>query len=126
MKIYDVAGKHIRGFEENGELWFVGQDIAKALGMPTTSQQWNLEDHEKGLAVIATKGGPQAMKTVSAAGLISLLFRSKQQQAVELRKWVYSLIVPYLRLRITEAVMAGVDPREEREARRSGLRACGR
>jgi len=123
MKTYDVAGKHIRGYEENGELWFIGRDVALAIGTSPTSQQWNLEAHEKGMSVIATKGGPQAMKTVSAAGLISLLFRSKQQQAVELRKWVYSLIVPYLRLRITEAVLAGVDPREEREARRGAFRA---
>ena len=123
MKTYEVAGKPIRGYEKDGELWFVGKDVSAALGTNPTHQHWGIEDHEYGRTVVETKGGPQAVKTVSASGLISLVFRSKRPEALELRKWAYSLVVPYLRMRISEVVVAGADPREEREARRSALRA---
>jgi prophage antirepressor-like protein len=123
MKTYEVAGKPIRGYEQGGELWFIGKDVSVALGTNPSNQQWGIEDHEYGSTIVATKGGPQPVKTVSASGLISLVFRSKRPEALELRKWAYSLVVPYLRMRISEVVLAGVDPREEREARRSALRA---
>ncbi len=123
MKTYEVAGKPIRGFEKDGELWFIGKDVSVALGTNPASQQWGIEDHEYGSTIVATKGGPQAVKTVSASGLISLVFRSKRPEALELRKWAYSLVIPYLRMRISEVVVAGTDRNEEREARRTALRA---
>jgi prophage antirepressor-like protein len=120
LKSYHVAGRTIRGYEEGGELWFIGRDIASAIGTNPSNQQWDLEDYERGVAIVETKGGPQAMKTVSASGLISLIFRSKRPEALEFRQWAYSLVVPYLRLRIAET--RGVNSQEEREARREALR----
>lgn len=120
LKSYHVAGRTIRGHEEGGELWFIGRDIAAAIGTNPSSQQWGLEEYEQSIAVVETKGGPQAMKTVSASGLISLIFRSKRPEALEFRRWAYSLVVPYLRLRIAET--RGVNSQEEREARREAMR----
>lgn len=120
LKSYHVAGRTIRGYEEGGELWFIGRDIASAIGTNPGNQQWDLEDYERGVAIVETKGGLQAMKTVSASGLISLIFRSKRPEALEFRQWAYSLVVPYLRLRIAET--RGVNNQEEREARREALR----
>lgn len=120
LKSYQVAGKTIRGFEEGGEIWFIGRDIANALGTNPDQQQWTLESYEQGQTLLKTKGGPQAVKTISTSGFISLIFRSKRPEAVEFRQWAYSLMVPYVRIRIAET--RGVNGREEREARREALR----
>ncbi len=120
LKNYQIAGKTIRGFDEAGEIWFIGRDIANAIGTNPDHQQWNLESYEMGQTTLETKGGPQVVKTISASGLISLIFRSKRPEAIEFRRWAYSLVVPYVRLRIAET--RGVNAREEREARREALR----
>lgn len=120
LKSYHVAGRTIRGYEEGGELWFIGREIASAIGTNPSNQQWGLEEHEHGVAIMETKGGPQAVKTVSASGLISLIFRSKRPEAQEFRKWAYSQLVPYLRLQIAET--KGVNNQEERVARREALK----
>lgn len=120
LKNYHIAGKTIRGFEEAGEIWFIGRDIANAIGTNPDHQQWSLEGYEQGQTMLETNGGPQAVKTISASGLISLIFRSKRPEAIEFRQWAYSLVVPYVRLRIAET--RGVNGREEREARREALR----
>jgi prophage antirepressor-like protein len=126
MKTYTVAGKYIRGFEDVGELWFVGKDVATALGINTTNLQWKLENHQHRLVVIDTKGGPQAMKVVSASGLLSLVFKSKRVEATVFQSWAYGLIVPYLKLRMQEKSSGGPVLEEERMARTNALRLLRR
>ena len=123
-KNYSVAGKTIRGFEENGQIWFIGQDIARAIGTSVLNKQWNLEEHEQGFTIVETKGGPQRVKTVSTSGLVSLIFRSRTREANGFRQWAQSLITAHLRPHITEVVVSrlGVDPQDEREARRTALK----
>lgn len=124
MEKFSIGGHPVRGIEEDGQLWFIGQDVAKALGVSTGNLKRDLEEHEQGLTRIATKGGTQRVKTISGRGLISLIYRSRKDSTQHLKDWASDRLLPYLGIRIVETKStAGVNSREERVARRVALRA---
>lgn len=101
---FTIAGHQIRGYEEAGILWFVGHDLAKALGVKPDHAFWNLDGTHQGLILMATKGGPQTVKTISLEGFIGMILRSRKQEGKELLRWLTGLMVPYLALRVKESI----------------------
>lgn len=89
----------IRTITIDGEPWFVGKDIAEALGYVNTKKA--LADHvdveDKRGSQIVTPGGIQTMTIINESGLYSLILSSKLPNAKMFKRWVTSEILPAIR-----------------------------
>lgn len=89
----------IRTMVIEGQPWFVGKDVARALGYKNISDALNKHvfDEDKGVAKCDTLGGNQIMTIVSESGMYSLIFGSKLERAKSFKRWVTSKVLPDIR-----------------------------
>ena len=92
----------IRTIEQDGEPWFVGKDVAAALGYGEGKSLANaVADHvaaeDKGVTEMVTPGGRQKMTIINESGLYSLILSSKLPKAKEFKRWVTSEVLPSIR-----------------------------
>lgn len=92
----------IRTLMIDGEPWFIGKDIAKALGYGTGKSLNNavanhVDEEDKGVTEMMTPGGKQNLVTVNESGLYSLIFSSKLPAAKDFKRWVTSEVLPSIR-----------------------------
>lgn len=92
----------IRTVDQNGEPWFVGKDVAAALGYGEGKSLANavsnhVDEQDKGVTELMTPGGNQRMVIINESGLYSLIFGSKLEGAVRFKRWVTSEVLPALR-----------------------------
>lgn len=89
----------IRTVDQNGEPWFVGKDIAAALGYsnPQKAIRDHVDEQDRGVNEMDTPGGKQPMPIINESGLYSLIFGSKLEGAVRFKRWVTSEVLPALR-----------------------------
>ena len=92
----------IRTVDLNGEPWFVGKDIAAALGYGEGKSLANavanhVDDVDKGVTEMMTPGGMQKMTIINESGLYSLIFGSKLESAMRFKRWVTSEVLPSIR-----------------------------
>lgn len=102
----------IRTIEQDGEPWFVGKDVARALGYGDGKSLANaVADHvateDKGVTEMVTPGGRQKMTIINESGLYSLIFGSKLESAMRFKRWVTSEVLPSIRK--TGGYIAGQD-----------------
>ena len=99
LMIFNYGENQVRTVEFDGELWFVGKDVAKALGY--SNQRDALDKHvdadDKGVAKCDTPGGAQDMAIINESGLYSLILSSKLPTAKEFKRWVTSEVLPTIR-----------------------------
>lgn len=90
---------HIRGLKIEGEPWFVGKDIAAALGYSDTAQaiRKHIDDEDKGVVESTTPGGKQNITIINESGLYSLMLKSKLPGAKKFKRWVTSEVLPSIR-----------------------------
>ena len=84
---------------EKGETFFVGKDVAQALGYSNTRKalQDHVDDEDKGGTKRDTLGGIQQMVVINESGLYSLVLSSKLPQAKEFKRWITSEVLPQIR-----------------------------
>ena len=89
----------IRTIEKDGEPWFVGKDVAAALGYkePTKAAREKVDDDDKGVSKIDTPSGIQEMTIINESGLYSLVLSSKLPTAKKFKHWVTSEVIPSIR-----------------------------
>ncbi len=89
----------IRAVEMDGEPWFVGKDMAAALGYknPQEAIRTHVDDEDKGVSEILTPGGKQSLPIINESGVYSLIFSSRLEKAKEFKRWVTSVVLPSLR-----------------------------
>lgn len=89
----------IRAVEIDGEPWFVGKDIAVALGYsnPRKTLCDHIDEEDKGVTKCDTLGGAQEMTIINESGLYSLILSSKLQDAKKFKRWVTSEVLPSIR-----------------------------
>lgn len=98
LSIFRFEGEDLRTVSIDGEPWFVATDVASILGLGNVHSSLSLLDEdEKGLHTMETRGGAQSMKTVSEAGLYGLIFRSRRPEAVAFKRWVTHEVLPAIR-----------------------------
>ncbi len=85
---------------ENGEVLFVGKDVAKALGYSNTRDALNkhVDAEDKLVSQIATSGQRRAIIFINESGLYSLILSSKLEQAKAFKRWVTSVVLPQIRM----------------------------
>ena len=91
---------NLRTIEIDGEPWFVGKDVAAALGY--TKERNALDKHvDKDDAlkrgVTDSMGRTQQMTIINESGLYSLILSSKLPSAKDFKHWVTSEVLPSIR-----------------------------
>ena len=90
----------IRSVVIDNEPWFVGNDVAKALGY---SKVWdaiknNVDEMDTSLmGVMDSLDRKQQTTIINESGLYSLIFGSKLETAKQFKRWVTSEVLPALR-----------------------------
>lgn len=90
----------IRTVMIDGEPWFVGRDVAKALGYskPEGAIKNNVDEGDTlRQGVSDANNHTQQMIIVNESGLYSLIFGSKLESAKKFKRWVTSEVLPQLR-----------------------------
>ena len=94
----------IRTMAINGEPWFVGKDVAEALGYSNSSKavSAHVSEEDRILKTIeADSQNGNVVKTQTAfineSGLYSLIFSSKLDSAKKFKRWVTSEVLPSIR-----------------------------
>lgn len=80
----------LRTVEISGEPWFVGKDVAEALGYSNARKAVlvHVDAEDKGVTKWDTLGGTQQMTIINESGLYSLILSSKLPSAKEFKHWV--------------------------------------
>lgn len=89
----------IRTVTIGNEPWFVGKDVAEALGYaePRSAVSKKVEECDRGVAEMETPSGKQKMTTINESGLYALIFGSKLESAKRFKRWVTSEVLPSIR-----------------------------
>ena len=83
----------VRSLEIDGEPWFVGKDIAEALGYSDTNKAvaMHVDDDDKKLNDKTSPSfGQRGATIINESGLYSLVLSSKLPEAKEFKRWVTS------------------------------------
>lgn len=89
----------VRVITKDGEPWFVGKDVAEALGFTNSRDAiaTHVFDDDKGVDKIDTLGGKQNMTVINESGLYALVFGSRLESAKRFKHWVTSEVLPSIR-----------------------------
>lgn len=89
----------MRSIVIDNEPWFVGKDVAVALGYSNHRDALykHVDSEDKGESRFATPSGEQMMTIINESGLYSLVFSSKLESAKKFKHWVTSEVLPALR-----------------------------
>lgn len=90
----------IRTVTIDNEPWFVGKDVAEALGYlkARNAISAHVSDEDKKDAPIqGAQGGTQNMTIINESGLYALIFGSKLESAKRFKRWVTSEVLPSIR-----------------------------
>ena len=89
----------IRTMVIDGEPWFVGKDVAEALGYerPTDTVRKRVDDEDRGISKMETPSGQQEMTIINESGLYTLVLGSKLDSAKRFKRWVTSEVLPAIR-----------------------------
>ena len=81
------------------EPWFVGKDVAVALGYesPRAAVSKKVDPEDKGVSEMETPSGKQQMTIINESGLYALIFGSKLESAKRFKHWVTSEVLPAIR-----------------------------
>lgn len=90
----------IRAVELDGEPWFVGKDVATALGYsnPRDALARHVDEEDKNTVAFhdGTSGNPN-QTIINESGVYSLIFSSKLPGAKKFKHWVTSEVLPSIR-----------------------------
>lgn len=90
----------VRTVAIGGEYWFVGADVARALGYSKLNEAVRTNTREMDTTtagVIDSIGRTQQMVVINESGLYDMIFESRLPKARDFRHWVTSDVLPELR-----------------------------
>ena len=90
---------NVRALEIDGEPYFVGKDVAVALGYkePQKAVRERVAPEDRGVSKMDTPGGKQEMAIINESGLYSLILSSKLPKAKEFKHWITAEVLPVIR-----------------------------
>lgn len=90
----------VRTIVKNDEVWFVGKDVAKALGYSDTNKAvaMHVDDEDKQLNdKTSSSFGQRGATIINESGLYSLVLSSKLPKAKEFKRWITKEVIPSIR-----------------------------
>lgn len=117
----------VRALTLDGEPWFVGKDVAAALGYKDTVNA--LKSHvdsedKRGWQITTPSRGTQTATLINESGVYSLTFSSKLESAKAFKRWVTSEVLPSIRK--SGAYVAGQERMTDAELMASAVLAANR
>lgn len=100
VQLFNFESHEVRSLLLNNEPWFVGKDVAEALGYSKARNAiaTHIDSEDKKDAPIqGPLGGVQEMTVINESGLYSLVLSSKLPSAKKFKRWVTSEVLPALR-----------------------------
>lgn len=106
---------NVRSLMIDNEPWFVGKDVAEALGYKNVrdslARHIDSDDKRDGVVIHDSMGREQKPIIINESGLYSLILSSKLPSAKKFKHWVTSEVLPTLRKTGSYAKVP-TDPRE--------------
>ena len=106
---------NVRSLVIDNEPWFVGKDVAEALGYKNVrdslARHIDSDDKRDGVVIHDSMGREQKPIIINESGLYSLILSSKLPNAKKFKRWVTSEVLPTLR-KTGSYAKAPTDPRE--------------
>lgn len=106
---------NVRSLVIDNEPWFVGKDVAEALGYKNVrdslARHIDSDDKRDGVVIHDPMGREQKPIIINESGLYSLILSSKLESAKKFKHWVTSEVLPALRKTGSYAKVP-TDPRE--------------
>lgn len=89
----------IRTVMRDGEVWFVGKDVAEILGYvdPNKAIAMHVDEEDKLNDKMASSLGQRGGWLINESGLYSLVLSSKLPSAKRFKRWVTSEVLPVIR-----------------------------
>ena len=89
----------IRTVQLNNEIYFVGKDVATALGYanPKNAVPTHVSEEDKLSTQIEYAGQRREVTVINESGLYALIFGSKLESAKRFKHWVTSEVLPTIR-----------------------------
>lgn len=91
----------VRTIVIDNEVWFVGRDVAIALGYakPENAIHMHVDEEDKTTTLIQGNGSNYKSKTtiINESGLFSLTLSSKLPKAKEFKRWITKEVIPSIR-----------------------------
>lgn len=92
----------IRTIEQDGATWFVGKDVAWALGYGEGKSLANavanhVDEDDRSVTKMMTEWGKRNFVIINESGLYSLVLGSKLPTAKKFKRWVTSEVLPSIR-----------------------------
>lgn len=114
----------VRQVEMSEEIWFVGADVCRVLGIRDHKQALErLDGDERGRYTVPTPGGDQEMTVVSEPGVYRLVFTSRKPVAERFKRWLAHEVIPSIRKTGAYAApLKGEDPSPQDAQENEGLR----
>lgn len=99
LQNFSFEGNEVRTVLINNEPYFVGKDVATAIGYQNTRKA--IKDHVKTKYMreerIVTSSGTQTMTVISEPGIYQLAGQSKLPTAEPFQDWIYEEVIPSIR-----------------------------
>ncbi len=85
--------------DEMGEPWFVGKDVAEALGYSNTQKavRDHVDEEDKLTERIVLSGQQRTIIFINESGLYSLILSSKLPSSKQFKRWVTAEVLPQIR-----------------------------
>ena len=97
---FNFEGHDVRAIAIDGEPWFVGKDVATALGYKNQrdaiKKQVEVEDKRPNVAIYDGRQN-RKMTIINESGMYSLILSSTLDSAKKFKKWVTSEVLPSIR-----------------------------
>lgn len=89
----------VRAMLIDDEPWFVGKDVAEALGYKDTDAaiRMHVDDEDKLTRQFIGSGQARAMTIINESGLYSLVLSSKLPSAKQFKRWITHEVIPSIR-----------------------------
>ena len=90
----------IRTVQINEDVWFVGKDVAQALGYSDTRKAVVMhvdEDDKTNCPITDSLGREQDTTVINESGVYALVFGSKLESAKKFKHWITSEVLPQIR-----------------------------
>lgn len=119
IKLFSFENHPVRVVKESDKsVWFVGRDVAEALGYTNPNKAMN--DHCKGITKrypLETAGGKQELRVLSKGDVLRLICGSQLPSAQKFESWAFDEVLPEVMEKGGYIATTGMETPEELYAR---------
>jgi prophage antirepressor-like protein len=95
VRTFYFEGHEIRVAIIDDAPWFILADVCKALEIANSRNVTRrLDDDEKGVYTIDTRGGPQQITTINEPGFYQVIFLSRKPNSKQFMRWITHEVLP--------------------------------